>query len=121
MDLVVDDASHFYEQTKTSFQTLFPLVRPGGMYIIEDWGWSFQDDFQSPDHPWSSISSPANLVIDLIEDMVRSGLIMDIQITRPLIKIRRSNVAAGNFFLVKPVEEETSACCEECKCQANSG
>lgn len=27
LDLVVDDASHFYEQTKTSFKTLFPLVR----------------------------------------------------------------------------------------------
>lgn len=98
LDLVVDDASHFYDQTKISFKTLFPLVRPGGMYIIEDWGWSFQDDFQSPDHPWSSISSPANLIIDLMEDMIRSGLIMDIQITRPLIKIRRSNVPTGHVF-----------------------
>ena len=38
------------------------------------------------------------LRLDMIEDMIRSGLIMDIQITRPHIKIRRSNDAAGNVF-----------------------
>jgi hypothetical protein len=39
LDLVIDDASHMYKQTKSSFETLFPLVRPGGLYIIEDWSW----------------------------------------------------------------------------------
>lgn len=38
LDLVVDDASHFYEQTKSSFNALFPLLRTGGIYAIEDWG-----------------------------------------------------------------------------------
>jgi predicted O-methyltransferase YrrM len=40
LDLVIDDASHLYEQTKASFETLFPLLRPGGLYIIEDWDWA---------------------------------------------------------------------------------
>jgi hypothetical protein len=39
LDLVVDDASHLYRPTLNSFQTLFPLVKPGGFYIIEDWAW----------------------------------------------------------------------------------
>lgn len=39
LDLVIDDASHLYEPTKVSFETLFPLLRPGGLYIIEDWAW----------------------------------------------------------------------------------
>jgi hypothetical protein len=39
LDLVVDDASHLYGPTLISFQTLFPLIRPGGFYIIEDWAW----------------------------------------------------------------------------------
>jgi predicted O-methyltransferase YrrM len=98
LDLVVDDASHFYEQTKTSFMTLFPLVRPGGLYIIEDWCWSFQDDFQGPAHDWYQVASPANLIIDLMEDMTRSGLILDIQVTRELLKIRRSNVGEGQVL-----------------------
>lgn len=39
LDLVMDDASHYYELTKISFETLFPLVKPGGFYVIEDWAW----------------------------------------------------------------------------------
>ena len=37
---MIDDASHMYEHTKVSFETLFPLLRPGGQYIIEDWSWA---------------------------------------------------------------------------------
>jgi cephalosporin hydroxylase len=98
LDLVVDDASHFYEQTRSSFKTLFPLVRPGGMYIIEDWGWAFQDAFQDPDNGWSSMPSPANIMIDLMEDMTRSSLIQNVHVERELLKIRRTNVAAGEVF-----------------------
>jgi predicted O-methyltransferase YrrM len=37
IDLVIDDASHLLEPSRVSFETLFPLVRPGGLYVIEDW------------------------------------------------------------------------------------
>lgn len=37
IDLVVDDASHIYSPSKATFETLFPLVKPGGLYILEDW------------------------------------------------------------------------------------
>jgi predicted O-methyltransferase YrrM len=37
IDLVIDDASHLLEETRASFETLFPLLRPGGVYVIEDW------------------------------------------------------------------------------------
>jgi len=40
LDLVVDDASHFYEETRSTFRELFPRLRPGGIYIIEDWAWA---------------------------------------------------------------------------------
>jgi hypothetical protein len=40
LDLVVDDASHFFEETRSTFRALFPRIRPGGMYIIEDWAWA---------------------------------------------------------------------------------
>jgi len=52
LDLVIDDASHLYGPTKISFETLFPLLRKGGLYIIEDWAWGHWEDFFSPDHPW---------------------------------------------------------------------
>lgn len=35
--LIVDDASHQGPQTRASFGMLWPLVSPGGYYVIEDW------------------------------------------------------------------------------------
>jgi predicted O-methyltransferase YrrM len=37
LDLVVDDASHLLAPSQTSFTTLFPRLRPGGVFVIEDW------------------------------------------------------------------------------------
>jgi len=37
IDLVIDDASHLFNETRASFEIIFPRVRPGGSYIIEDW------------------------------------------------------------------------------------
>jgi predicted O-methyltransferase YrrM len=39
IDLVVDDASHKLAETRASFDVLFPRLRPGGLYLIEDWRW----------------------------------------------------------------------------------
>jgi cephalosporin hydroxylase len=39
IDLVIDDGSHMYGPTLTALECLLPMVRPGGAYIIEDWGW----------------------------------------------------------------------------------
>lgn len=37
IDLVIDDASHVYEPTRASFEALFPRLRTGGRFVIEDW------------------------------------------------------------------------------------
>jgi predicted O-methyltransferase YrrM len=42
LDLVIDDASHLLAETTASFETLFPRLRPGGQYLIEDWAWRQQ-------------------------------------------------------------------------------
>ena len=37
VDLIVDDASHLYPQTRATLETLFPKLRNEGLYILEDW------------------------------------------------------------------------------------
>ena len=38
-DIIIDDASHIGELTKTTFWHLFDHhLKPGGLYAIEDWG-----------------------------------------------------------------------------------
>jgi len=57
LDLVVDDASHALDLTRSSFETLFPLLRAGGLYVIEDWrnDYVFRDallrNLKDPDAP----------------------------------------------------------------------
>ncbi|MEU1285115.1 hypothetical protein [Kitasatospora sp. NPDC005856] len=35
-DIVIDDGSHLNAHVRTSFTALFPHVRPGGLYVVED-------------------------------------------------------------------------------------
>jgi hypothetical protein len=45
-DIIIDDASHIGELTKTTFWHLFyHHLKPGGLYAIEDWGTGYLGDF----------------------------------------------------------------------------
>jgi predicted O-methyltransferase YrrM len=37
LDIIVDDASHLLRPTTKTFEMLFPRLRRGGIYVIEDW------------------------------------------------------------------------------------
>lgn len=39
MDIIIDDASHASPHQQNGFLTLFPKLKPGGLYIIEDLRW----------------------------------------------------------------------------------
>jgi predicted O-methyltransferase YrrM len=66
IDLVIDDGSHMPEETKSSFETLYPLLRPGGLYVIEDWNWELMPEARSPEHHWASADGLVGLVTDLL-------------------------------------------------------
>lgn len=42
-DIIIDDGSHIDEYTKISFDILFPLLKSGGLYIVEDLHTSYHD------------------------------------------------------------------------------
>lgn len=67
LDLIMDDASHMYSQTRKSFEALFPFLRPGGLYVIEDWAWAHWKEFQPPDHPWAGQTPLTRLICELVE------------------------------------------------------
>lgn len=68
LDLIVDDCSHQYYESKVCFESFFSQLRPGGKYVIEDWGWQHW-----PGEPWQSKNSPfygkksmSNLIVELV-------------------------------------------------------
>ena len=45
-DIIIDDCSHIGELTRISFWHLFDNhLKPGGIYVIEDWGTGYWDSF----------------------------------------------------------------------------
>jgi len=48
-DIILDDGSHINSLTLKSFDLLFPMLKQGGLYIIEDLGCSYLED-DLPNH-----------------------------------------------------------------------
>ncbi len=67
IDLIIDDASHMYEETREAFNISFPYVAPGGLYIIEDWAWAHWagNSWQSKNSSFSGKTALSNLLIEL--------------------------------------------------------
>jgi len=67
LDLVIDDACHMLPATKRSFEILFPMLRPGGLYIIEDWAWGHWPEFWNWPPPWARENEPTKLICEIVE------------------------------------------------------
>jgi SAM-dependent methyltransferase len=92
LDLVVDDASHFYRETRATFQTLFPRLRPGGLYVIEDWSWAhWRGDYWQAQRGGEYFSDKEPLTNLLIELILLCA-------TSPEI-VARVDVAPGNVYV----------------------
>jgi hypothetical protein len=86
LDLVVDDASHLLEPTRASFNALFPRVRPGGLYVIEDWALSHLG------MPWGGPGELPLTILGMECLMVagtRQGVIDNVEITPYAITVQR--------------------------------
>jgi hypothetical protein len=50
LDVVIDDGSHVSEHVIASFTTLFPYLKDGGIYVVEDTQTSYWEDFGGDRH-----------------------------------------------------------------------
>lgn len=107
LDLVVDDASHLYVETRASFEMWFPLLRPGGIYIIENWGWGHWrgDLWQKSQIFPTEMPSLTNLLIEIsILCASRPDLVANVQIEPSVIKVRRGcSVFEGDILKLDEV------------------
>jgi cephalosporin hydroxylase len=101
IDIIIDDASHFGEWSLISYNALFPFLKSGGLYIIEDWATGYWDDWPDgsrfqrfppeptdghfskriPSHDFGMVG----FVKYLVDEVTSSGIrpTMDAALTRP--------------------------------------
>jgi|SaaInlStandDraft_1057018.scaffolds.fasta_scaffold69711_1 predicted O-methyltransferase YrrM len=97
LDLVIDDASHYLEETSESFNALFPLLREGGVYVIEDWPASYE---VANDPRFLNKEPLINLINHLVQKCASNpNIITKIEIHRSICLIWRGdrNIDSGKF------------------------
>jgi SAM-dependent methyltransferase len=106
LDLVVDDCSHLYEPTRASFNELFPRLRPGGAYVIEDWRWAHTPVGEEPLEGWFPDQLPlTRLLFEIVLALPGiPDLIREVSIEKELAIIRRGDA------IVDPATFDVSAC-----------
>jgi hypothetical protein len=88
----VDDASHAYAETKASFNAAFPRLRPGGLFVIEDWGWAHWpgDMWQKDGGLWPDKPALSNLGVELMMASASAAeLIKEVRVTPEMLVIER--------------------------------
>jgi hypothetical protein len=89
LDLVLDDGSHLPEETTTSFEILFPCLRVGGVYVIEDWNWELLPEFRDPGHVWASTDGLVGLVTDLARLTGSSQIVGSLTVCPNFVAVER--------------------------------
>lgn len=69
-DIVIDDGSHIQSDILTTFKTLFPLLKPGGIYIIEDLETAYREKQGGHPEPFSRpVDNAMAMIANLIDGM----------------------------------------------------
>lgn len=104
LDLVVDDCSHLYESTLASFNELFPRLRSGGLYTIEDWDWTREERLAEV---FADQVPLTRLILELML-VVASGsdLISEIAVADGLVRVKRgeAEIEARDFDILACLE-----------------
>ncbi|MEV7009989.1 class I SAM-dependent methyltransferase [Streptosporangium sp. NPDC051022] len=69
LDIVIDDGSHVNEHVLTSFRALFPHVRPGGLYVIEDLQTAYWPGYGGDDRDLASPRTSIGLLKSLVDGL----------------------------------------------------
>lgn len=71
-DIIIDDGSHVNSHILKSFETLFPLMPPGGIYVIEDTQTSYWSKYEGSTQEMNRIPSAMNYFISRVHGVNRT-------------------------------------------------
>jgi hypothetical protein len=70
-DIIVDDGSHVQSHIIASFEALFPLMKSGGIYVIEDTQTSYWPKYEGSTAEMKTVPSAMNYFINRIHGINR--------------------------------------------------
>jgi hypothetical protein len=112
-DVIIDDASHIGELTKTTFWHLFDHhLKPGGLYAIEDWGTGYRDNF-----PDGKRFNPANSLASRVQPLASEGLDSSVKVPFPchaygmvgFVKELVDEQGAASVTMERPIKERRAS------------
>lgn len=76
-NIIIDDGSHVQSHIITSFETLFPRMAPGGIYVIEDTQTAYWPKFEGSTESMMEIPSAINYFAKRIHGLNRKEWLKD--------------------------------------------
>jgi len=95
LDLVIDDGGHRMDEQQVSLGTLFPNVRPDGLYVIEDVHTSFPDLYPG----YGVDADGGNSTYALLDTFARTGRIASRYLTDPEAADLERSIASCAYHL----------------------
>jgi hypothetical protein len=94
-DIILDDGGHRMDQQQISFGTLFPAIKSGGLYIIEDIHTSFPELYAG----YGVDPDGQNSTYAMIDRFVKSGRITSKYLTSSENDYLTENISRCAYFL----------------------
>ena len=99
IDLVMDDASHWFAETKTTFEFVYPQLARHGIYVIEDWAWAHWPGYQTT--KWADRPALSNFAFELAMLAASNADLLDsVSLNAKTISVSRGSQAAPADFSV---------------------
>jgi SAM-dependent methyltransferase len=101
IDIAIDDGCHLLRESRTSFDAIFPHVRPGGTYVIEDWGWAHwsHSHWQQGGGPWKDQPATTQLIFELVMlSASRPDIVESVMARSDLVAVVRGSAAVPSDF-----------------------
>jgi cephalosporin hydroxylase len=76
-DIIIDDGSHVQSHVIASFEALFPLLKAGGLYVIEDTQTSYWPKYEGSTSELNTVRSSMNYFTNRIHQVNRTEWIQN--------------------------------------------